>query len=394
MLALCLLINYVDRGNISVAAPLLKQEFGLSPSQLGVLFAAFFASYTLMQFIVGWLVDSFDVNKILAAGFLVWSLATATTGVARGFAMLLLLRLILGIGESVALPASSKIIARQLTEHYRGFASGIVMAGLRTGNAIGTFGAGMLMANFGWRPVFIWIGLISLLWLPAWARWMPRDDYVETHSSTRTGGFSEVFAQRSFWGTCLGQFCCNYLFYFMVTWLPSYLVIDRHLSMATMARIAGVYYLADAASAISTGWLQDLLIRKGNTPTFVRKSAMAIGFSIAAFAIVGCALAGANAYLPWLMAAGAGCGMTSPGILAFTHTLAGPQMTGRWYGPQNGFANLAGVVSPAATGFILQRTGNFQVPIAITAAFCIVGGLAWVLLVGRLEQVQWATRPR
>ncbi len=131
LLAICVMINYVDRGNLSVAAPLLKRELGLSPSQLGILFAAFFITYTAMQFVIGWLIDRFDVNRILAAGFLIWSLATATTGLLRGFALLLAMRLILGVGESVAVPASSKILARHLSEHHRGFASGVVMSALR-----------------------------------------------------------------------------------------------------------------------------------------------------------------------------------------------------------------------------------------------------------------------
>jgi cyanate permease len=156
-----------------------------------------------------------------------------------------------------------------------------------------------------------------------------------------------------------------------------------------MARIAGLYYLVDAASAISTGWLQDFWIRKGYTPTLVRKSAMAIGFIVAAIAISGCAVAGPNKYVPWLMAAGVGCGMTAPGIFAFAQTLAGPQATGKWYGAQNGFSNLAGVVGPTLTGFVLERTGNFVAPFAITAALCIIGGLAWVFMVGRIEQVNW-----
>jgi ACS family D-galactonate transporter-like MFS transporter len=178
LLAICVLINYVDRGNLSIAAPMLKSELHLSASQLGILFAAFFTSYTAMQFVVGRLVDQFNVNRVLAAGFLIWSLATAATGLVRGFALLLSMRLILGIGESVAVPASSKILARYLPEHHRGFASGVVMSALRCGNAVGTFGAGFLMAKFGWRPMFIAIGLVSLLWLPAWAKFMPRDSHV------------------------------------------------------------------------------------------------------------------------------------------------------------------------------------------------------------------------
>lgn len=392
LLAICVLINYVDRGNLSVAAPLLKRELGLSASQLGILFAAFFTTYTAMQFVIGWLIDRFDVNRILAAGFLVWSLATATTGLLRGFALLLTMRLILGVGESVAVPASSKILARHLPEHHRGFASGVVMSALRCGNAVGTFGAGFLMAKFGWRPVFVGIGLLSLLWLPAWTKWMPRGAGFAVDSVTPAPGFAEIFRQKSFWGTSAGQFCCNYLFYFMITWLPTYLVIERHLSMGAMAKVAGMYYSVDAASAIATGFLQDFGVRKGLTPTAVRKSAMALGFFISAVAVLGCAIASPQTYFYWLMAAGVGCGMTAPGIFTFCQTLAGPHAVGKWYGAQNGFSNLAGVVGPALTGFVVQGTGNFVMPFAITSLLCVVGGLAWVFLVGRVEQIDWTPK--
>jgi MFS transporter, ACS family, D-galactonate transporter len=388
LLAISFIINYVDRGNVSVAGPLLKAEFHLSPFQLGILFAAFFTSYTGMQFVIGWLVDRFDVNRILAAGFLLWSLATVTTGLVRGFVLLLVMRLILGIGEAVALPAASKILAQHLPEHHRGFASGTLMSALRCGNAVGTFGAGFLMARYGWRPVFIGIGLVSLLWLPAWAKWQPRYGGIQAHSVDAGPGFAAIFEQRSFWGTAIGHFACNYLFYFMITWLPSYLVLERHLSMTTMTKIAGIYYSVDAVSAITGGWLQDFYIRKGYTTTLVRKSAMAIGFSIAAIAIAMCAVAGST-YVYWLMAAGIGCGLTGTGIFAFCQTLAGSHAVGKWYGAQNGFGNFAGVIGPALTGFVVQRTENFLIPFAITSAICIVGGLAWVFVVRRVEPVIW-----
>jgi len=388
LLAISFVINYVDRGNVSIAGPLLKAEFQLSSSQLGILFAAFFTSYTAMQFVIGWLVDRFNVNRILAAGFLLWSLATVTTGLVRGFFLLLVMRLILGIGEAVALPAGSKILAQHLPEHHRGFASGTLMSALRCGNAVGTFGAGFLMAKYGWRPVFIGIGLISLLWLPAWARWQPRDSGIHPHSVAAGPGFAAIFGQQSFWGTAIGHFACNYLFYFMITWLPSYLVLERHLSMTTMTKIAGIYYSVDAVSAIAGGWLQDFYIRKGYITNLVRKSAMAIGFSIAAVAIAMCALVGPT-YVYWLMAAGIGCGLTGTGIFAFCQTLAGSHAVGKWYGAQNGFANFAGVIGPSLTGFVVQRTGNFLVPFAITSAICIVGGLAWVFVVRRVEPVIW-----
>jgi MFS family permease len=391
LLAISLLINYVDRGNLSIAAPLLKDELGISASQLGILLAAFFWSYTAMQFVVGWLVDRFDVNWVIAAGYLLWSLATATTGIVRGFTMLLAMRLMLGIGESVAFPSCSKILAAHLPEYRRGFANGVLMSALRFGNVVGTLGAGMLMVMYGWRPVFVGIGLLSLLWLPAWLRWMPRSKFELDGPLIRTAAFVDILRQRSFWGACLGHFGTNYLIYFMVTWLPFYLVHERHLSMQNMVRTASVYYLLDALSAITTGWVSDFWIRKGYTPTLVRKTVMAIGFGIAAIAMAGCA-ADPHIYLPWLMAVGIGSGMGSPGIFAFAQTLAGPQTAGRWTGLQNGFANLAGVVAPALTGFAVDRTGSFATSLAITAGVLVAGGLAWVFVVGRVEQVSWAAK--
>ena len=149
LLAIGVLINYIDRGNISIAGPLLKRELGLSASQLGILFAAFFSTYTAMQFVVGPLVDRLDANRILAAGFLLWSLATAATGVVRGFVFLLAMRLILGIGESVAFPATIKIMARHLPEHHRGFASGVLLSATKWGNAIGLLSRACLWPSSG-----------------------------------------------------------------------------------------------------------------------------------------------------------------------------------------------------------------------------------------------------
>jgi MFS transporter, ACS family, D-galactonate transporter len=390
LLAICLFINYIDRGNLSIAAPLLKDELGISPSQLGILLAAFFWTYTAMQFVSGWLVDRFDVNRVIAAGYLLWSVATVTTGLVRGFTILLAIRLLLGIGESVAFPSCSKILARDLPEHHRGFANGVIASAFRFGNAIGTFGAGLLMAAFGWRPVFIGIGLISLLWLPAWIKWMPCGRAADRWA-VKIAGFVEILRQRSFWGASLGHFCGNYLLYFMVTWLPFYLVRERHLSMQAMATTATVYYLTDAVSAIATGRIADFWIRKSYTPTLVRKTVMAIGFAIAAIAMAACA-ANPRAYLPWLLAVGVGCGIAGSGTFAFSQTLAGPPAAGRWTGLQNGLANLAGVVAPALTGFAVERTGSFVTAMAVTAIVLIIGGLAWVFVVGRVEQVNWGTK--
>jgi ACS family D-galactonate transporter-like MFS transporter len=388
LLAICALINYVDRGNLSIAAPLLKDELRISVTQLGLLLSAFFWTYTAMQFVSGWLVDRFDVNLVMATGFLLWSLATAVTGLVQGFTVLLAMRLMLGVGESVMIPACSKILGFHLPEQHRGLANGVLQGAWSFGPAVGTLGAGLLMAKYGWRPVFIAIGLTSVAWVPAWIKWMPRGRAIE-RSVVAAPGFADILRQRSFWGVCAGHFSVNYLAYFMLTLLPLYLVRERQLSMQSMAKVASAYYASEGLSAITTGWLSDFFIRRSYTPTLVRKSAMAVGHTIAAIALAGCALANSHWYLFCLAAVGIGCGTARAGPFAFSQTLAGPRATGKWTGLQNGFANLSGVVAPALTGFLVDRTGKFLAPLAIAAGMLVAGGFAWVYGVGRVEQVSW-----
>jgi ACS family D-galactonate transporter-like MFS transporter len=325
---------------------------------------------------------------VIAAGFLLWSLTTAATGLVRGFTMLLAMRLMLGVGESVMIPACSKILSFHLPEHHRGFANGVLQGAWSFGPAVGTLGAGLLMAKYGWRPVFIGIGLISLVWLPAWIKWMPRGGAME-RSLVAAPGVADILRQRSFWGVCAGHFSVNYLTYFMLTLLPLYLVRERHLSLQSMVKVASAYYMIEALSAVTTGWLSDFFLRRGHTPTLVRKSAMASGQTIAAIALVGCVLASSSWYLLCLAAIGVGSGAGRAGSLLFSQTLAGPHATGKWTGLQNGFANLSGVVAPALTGFLVDRTGKFLAPLAIAAAILVAGGFSWVFAVGRVEQVRW-----
>jgi MFS transporter, ACS family, D-galactonate transporter len=389
LLAISALVNYVDRGNLSAAAPLLKDELLLSASQLGILFTAFFCTYTAFIFVSGWVVDRCDVNWVLSIGYAIWSVATAGTGLTHGFTTLLLMRLLLGVGESVAFPSYSRILARHLPEEYRGFGNGLISAAMKCGPAVGTFGAGLLMARYGWRVVFIGIGLTSLAWLPAWARWMPRTSVPASPIALGQPRAADMLCRRCFWGATLGHFCSNYVFYFMVTWLPFYLVHERDLSMQSMAKTAGAYYLFDAASALATGWAADLCIRRGRSVTMVRKLAMVLGHTIQAIGLIGCTVAGSHTYLFWLLIVGLGTGVSGSGIFAFSQTLAGPLAAGRWVGLQNGIANLAGIVSPAAAGFLVDRTGHFTLPLLITAVLALTGALGWAVVVGKLKQVEW-----
>lgn len=378
LLIVAVLINYADRGNLALAAPILQDEWHLSASQLGILLSCFFWSYMVLQIPVGWLVDRFNVNVVLALGFLTWSLSTAASGFAQGFTVMLGMRLLLGVGEAVMFPASSKICSQYLPESRRGLANALITAAIRWGTALGTFGGGLLMAQWGWRRTFMLIGLAGLLWLPAWMIWKPQRIAMPNRAGRVRVRVGEILGLRSFWGAAGGHFCANYLLYFLMSWLPYYLVHERHLSMQFMAETAALLYALDSVSSIATGWITDRRVRAGGEARSVRKWSMAIGFGIAAVALFAFAAADTATYFPCLVGVSIGSGIASSGPFTMGQTLAGPHLAGRWVGLQNCFANIAGVVGPALSGFLVDRTGSFAAPLTVAACVALLGAASWI----------------
>lgn len=378
LVVVAVLINYVDRGNLALAAPLLKSEWNLTASQLGILLSAFFGTYTLLQIPAGWFVDRFDAGMALAGGFLMWTAATALTGLAGSFGTLLAMRLALGAGEAIVFPAESKIYSECIEEKDRGFANGLVMAAIHAGTAVGTLGGGLLMARFGWRTTFVATGLIALLWLPPWLRYKPRPPARTAKEPRKLPGFAAIAGLRQFWGASIGHLCSNYLLYFLMTWLPYYLVQERHLSMASMAGIATLLYSLNSVSAIVAGWMADVQIRRGAAVCSARKWSMTAGFLVAIVGLLGSASAGPHDYLMWLGAIAVGTGTAGSGVFAMAQTLAGPRLAGRWVGMQNCVANFSGVAGPAFIGLLVERTGHFRVAFAVSAVLALTGAVAWV----------------
>jgi MFS family permease len=388
LLALSVFINYVDRGNLSIAAPLLKGELHLSAYHLGILLGAFFWTYVTLMVVSGWLVDRFDVSWVLAVGFAIWSLATGLTGLVDGFASLMICRMLLGAGESVAFPAYGKILARHVAQEHRGIANAAIISGMSCGPAVGTLICGGLMATYGWRSVFVVLGFVGLFWLVPWLRWMPK----AARASERfvcPASVGEILRRRPFWGTAVGHFCSNYSFYLMIVWLPYFLVSERHLSMGQMAWEGALFYLMYAIFSLILAWIADAWIRTGTSPNFVRKLWMGIGHSLVAAGILGCAATSTRTSFISLMVMGAAGGFTGPTIYVFAQTLAGPAVAGRWTGLQNAIGNLAGVVVAPLTGLVVDRTGEFWWAFVVAATITLLGGVSWVFLTGPLAQVKW-----
>lgn len=388
LLALSVLLNYIDRSNLSIAAPLIKDELRISASQLGTLLSAFFWTYALLQVPAGWLVDRFDVKWVFALGFFIWSTATAVTGLLHGFASLLVIRVVLGIGESVAFPSCGKIVGTHFKEKNRGFANSVVVAGLALGPALGMLVGGTVVGRFGWRPFFLVLGLAGILWLPPWLAWMPLRETSPVRTSRSGAGVLAILRRRSAWGTCICLFSFNYVSYFLLTWLPFYLVRERNFSMNRMARTGALVFLMFSISSIIFGKLSDRWIAAGSS-TNLRKTVAAAGNIGVGIFLAASALAPDGVFIWTLVLAGFCVGISACNIWAVTQTLAGPQMVGRWVGFQNFVGNFAGAIAPAFTGFLADRTGHFHWAFFITSAIILIGAFSWMFVVGPVEPVDW-----
>lgn len=383
-------INYIDRGNLSVAAPALTSELGLTPTQMGLLLSAFFWTYASSQVIAGWLVDRFKVVWVYGLGFLLWSVATCVTGLISGFPALFSLRLLLGLGESVAYPAYSRIIAANYAEDQRGVANSLIDAGSKAGPALGTLLGGLFMARFGWRVFFIAIGLASLAWLGPWFAWAPRERTAGPDAVQNTPGIGEILRKRSAWGTFLGLFCANYTWYFLITWLPSYLVKERHLSMSRMALLGSLPFWSIAAGSLLGGWASDRWISRGATPNRVRKTFAVTGLLMVTLILPAAIVPDLRLSTALLVIACFCFGFFTSNLWAITQTLAGSAAAGKWTGMQNGVGNLAGVVAPWLTGFIVHKTGEFLLAFVAAAAVSVIGAMMFLFVVGRVTPVAWS----
>ena len=418
LLALSIFINYIDRGNLAIAAPLIKDDLGLSYSQLGVLLASFFYTYAIFQIVSGWLVDRFPVNWVLALGILLWSAATFGTGLVGGFKLLLVMRLILGIGESVAYPSYSKIISRHFSESQRGRANSLISAGQACGPAVGTLLGGVLIAHAGWRLFFVVFGVASSLWLIPWLKFLrkPRPTAQSPTPTPRSAGILpasisavpgitgppqsepvsasilQILQQRSAWGTFAGLFAYNYVWYFFITWLPTYLERERHFSIQAMSTVTSLAFFVLAISALVSGWLSDKWIAAGATPTRVRKTFTGVGPLIASSILLVGIVANHRIAGGILILVCIGLGMCTSNLWSVTQTLAGPATSGKWTGLQNFTGNLAGWLAPTLIGLIVQRTGNYFLAFVITSGVSLLGAAAWIFVVGPIKPVAWPSK--
>jgi MFS family permease len=369
----------------------MKTELGLSATTFGIAVSAFFWVYAPVQLLVGWLCDRFSVYRLMAGGIVLWAASTLLTGFVGGFASLLVLRIMLGIGESIAFPGSSKIIARHIPAEGRGMANAAVAAGIALGPAIGTLTGGLIVASLGWRPMFVIFGVATLLWLWPWrqvVRTLPTTGHYDGGGSVPV---RSVIGKWALWSMAIGHCAGNYCFYFLLAWLPLYLVQERGFSIPQMTGLATLGYAVQAVCALSYGKFSDWWTRSGRSEALCRRWMMVASQALAAAAILGLAYADSAVDFAILLSlAGAATASLSLNLYAIAQMFAGPRASGTWVGVQNALGNLSGIFGPIITGVLVDSAG-YGSAFVLTAAVAALGALWWAFGIPRIAQVDFPT---
>ena len=388
LLGAAVFLNYVDRGAIAVAAPVMKGELGMSATAFGVAVSAFFWVYAPVQLVVGWLCDRFSVYKLMAGGIVLWAASTLLIGFVGGFSSLLVLRVMLGIGESIAFPGTSKIIALHVPAEQRGMANAAVATGLALGPAIGTLTGGLIVATLGWRAMFVIFGLATLLWLVPWRRVVAKLPTVGEGAVMARVPARKLLGNWSLWAMGIGHSAGNFCFYFLLAWLPLYLVQSRGYSIGEMTILASIGYGAQAVAAMAYGAISDYWTRSGRSEATIRRAMMIVSQLLAAVAIFGIYTSeSVGTLLFWLCLGGAATAALSLNLYAIAQMFAGPRAAGTWVGVQNAIGNLSGIVGPIITGMMIDRAG-YGSAFYLTAGVALFGALWWAFAVPAIRQIE------
>jgi len=396
LLALGVMIAFVDRTSISSAladAPFI-QHFGMTDIDRGWVNAAFFWSYGLIQIPAGWIVDRYGVKMPYTICFVLWCLATAVTGLISTLFALVLMRVIVGAAEAVVMPASYRWIRNNFKEGQSGTAVGIFAMGNKFGPAIGAPIAAWLITAYDWRVMFIATGVVGLVWLLPWMFLVKndlprREDMAAIRRKASSVTFASILSSPLVWGTLVVNFCYGYFTFFCMTWMPSYLVEERGLSLEKSGLFTFFSFAGIAIVAVIAGWLADKMIARGGDPVFVRKAFVIAGFIGACTVLLGAKADSLNAALFWNVFSLSFLGLATANNLALCRlTLIPAPAVGLVTGVQQVATSLAGGVAASLSGWLLHVSGSYDLPMMVIFVFLVIGALTtWLVL-----RPEWAPK--
>ena len=392
---------------MGIAAPALTQELGISAALMGIVFSAFSWSYTAMQIPGGVLLDKFGSRIIYFLSLTLWSLFTALHGLVNSVWTLFAMRLGLGIAEAPCFPANSRIVATWFPQQERAMATGVYTVGEYIGLAFLSPVLFWILATFGWRALFIIVGLLGILFGIIWIRYYrePQDyinvnkeelGYIESggglvsgHKETVKFEWSMIFKllkYRQLSGICLGQFASNSTLVFFLTWFPTYLATERQMEWIKIGFFAVMPFIAASIGVLFGGWLSDYLLRCGKSVNVARKLPIIMGLLLAS-TIIGANYVDSNAaVIAVLSVAFFAQGMAALGW-TLVSDIAPMNQLGLTGGIFNFAANLAGIITPMAIGFIVTATGSFIGAILYIGVLALIGAFSYIFIVGDVRRI-------
>ena len=407
LLGFGVLVNYFDRVNLSVSQAALQSAFGISTVTFGYLLSAYSWTYAAFQLPSGIILDRFGVKLVGRIGTLLWSVASFAAAISTGLAGFFGARLLLGVGEAPTFPANAKAIGYWFPAQERSLATAIFDSAAKLASALGVPAMGLVLLYFGWRWSFAATGLISLLYFILFYCFYrnPSEDQslsVAERDFILQGGaqpedrgraakgapLKYLLRQRKVWGLVLGFASYNYTFYLLLTWLPSYLSSAHHIDLLHSVLYTSVPWLfATFTDIVMGGWLVDKLIQHGRDPSFVRQ-AILVGGTTLGLGMLGAAYAHSIVMaLLWISLAIGGLSAASPVGWSIPSLIAPRESVGTLGGILNFGNQLSAIAAPIATGYVVQATHSFFLAFGAAAAFLLVGVVAYIFLLGRIETI-------
>jgi MFS transporter, ACS family, D-galactonate transporter len=402
------LINYLDRTVISVAAPLLTEDLGLSAAVMGIAFSAFSWTYAAAQIPGGILLDRIGVRLTYFLSVTLWSLCTMATGLANGLGALVGTRLALGIAEAPAFPSNSRVLSIWFPQHERARATGVYSIGQYFGLAFLSPVLFWISAEFGWRALFMLVGAAGVIFGFVWLK-----GYRDPHASVLAnqaeldyiaagGGLGDkagstpfewrniafLLRQRQVLGASIGQFASNSTLVFFLTWFPTYLATERQMAYIRVGFFAVLPFLAATVGVVSGGLLSDFLLRKTGSANIARKLPVVSGLMLASAIALANVLDSDVLVIAVMSVAFFGQGMCNLGWTLITD-VAPKKLIGLTGGVFNLCANLAGIVTPLVIGVVVAATGSFAWALAFIAVMALIGALSYIFLLGDVRRVEF-----
>lgn len=399
-------INYIDRTAISVAAPHIMKEFNFTAAEMGVLMAGFFWTYAMLQIPAGYIADKFGQKITLGMSLLWWSLATGMTGLAVGFKSMMGLRMFLGMGEAGAYPSNAGITAKWFPKQERATVGGLFDSGSKFGGAVGIPVITWLLLTFGWKEMFVILGSLGVIWALIWFKFFKnnpedhpsvnkeeleyiRNGRVEVTNNEMPCKWYQLLKYRNIWAMCIGFFMINYNSYFFITWLPTYLMKERGLSLSEMGFVASLPMICAVVVEVIAGYASDKVHSSNKLSlTATRKLFLCVGLGMAACIGFAAFTESLVATVVFLCIAKSGTVVAASQVWALPAEVAPRNMTGLVAGIQNSVSNMGGVIGPIVTGFIVSYTGHFQYALMFSAVLIAIAMLNYIFLLGKVEQIK------